>query len=373
MAKKISVFFLVITVLFSLTINANATFIRTSFNPPNIFGGAMDIVNSTTANYDLKIYPYNYGGEKTFSTYSDSSNMIIGLWHSIILPDTVYKYSIKLDMKDNGTGNTGTSVENVFQFFSIVNQNQFTGLNANNIGVSQTFQAPAVSPFPADYYSMFWDKTSSMLSVIFCIPESYYNSNVSNFQHCYLVTSLGTDRVTGISNDISLDEYTGVNIQGAYSDVLKEISNKLDMAAGGGLTQEQINEAIQDALNAHDQQLEQEVDGKLEQIMEQINGIVSPYKDAADEINNAFDGLSDVFASSSTASVFKFPEGRMPNGVLLWQEHNIDIGAAWNKLPAKFRSVVQIVCTFTILYIVIQEAVFVIRFIILGRKGTTDD
>ena len=379
-------FLITILVLCIMTNTVNAKLLATTSNPSNILIGWREPSEpiGTSAYYLTPYFHDNIDKVSSPIPVSPNNEPVVMVWNSYIEFDTVYKYSIKLDF-ENVTQIPETGILNdLNSYFFFAPADDFTEIVTENVGKMQEAKAKAPGYYSPKYndgtinnrsYHCFWDKTQQLLSVIFLIDENWAIENGIKQFNNYLGMVLGTTYNAAVSaSQIELVSYTGLQVKGAYTDVLNEIAKKLEtLAGGGGLTEEQINEAIQDALTAHDEQLEHEVDGKLDQILEQINGIVSPYKDAADEINNAFDGLTDVFASSSTASVFKFPEGRMPNGVLLWQEHNIDIGAAWNKLPAKFRSVVQIVCTFTILYIVIQEAVFVIRFIILGRKGSADD
>lgn len=385
--KLLTTTLITITIVTILSLNVAAQLLYTSSNPaPYVLGNyySDNFITSDNQPCYIQVYPYNYAGEM-YSQAFKGNRSFIGIWNSNIKYDTIYKITLDLNISKNNELETGLIPYQTDTFFGVVPAMFiYNKVNMDSYGRLQDitlnyfdeyalnhFDSTTYSSFPT--YHMFYDATSQELSVIFCVlKDAEYTEEIQMFDN-YLWLQLGKNTFTGTTR-ITLTEYSGLLSKDTYTDVLNEISEKLDnMLSGGGLTEEQVNQAIQDALNAHDQQLEQEVGGKIDQIMEQINGIVSPYKDAADEINNAFDGLSAVFASSSTASVFKFPEGRMPNGVVLWQEQNIDIGAAWNKLPVKFRSVVQIVCTFTILYIVIQEAIFVIRFIILGRKGSVDD
>lgn len=386
MAKKIILFILIIG---CLSINANAYILQTYYNPSNYLVGYMD--ETYGGESDDPDAPVQEGYTYYLAAYyNDNTNRVspgiptginyvpvIMMWNSFFNPGTIYKFSVDIEF-EGLTEELETGIVSGGRL-SIMPADLFTGIIPENVGVTQVVTAPSLAeyelaePYPSlkKYYHMFYDATQKKLSCIFMLPETWSGSNFNNYIVCDLGSTFGS---ATMSSTVQLVEYTGLTIKDNYTEILEQIRDKLDgLAGGGGLTEEQINQAIQDALTAHDQMLEQEVDSKLDQIMEQITGIVSPYSEAADQINTAFDGLSDVFASTSTASVFKFPAGRMPNGVVLWQEHNIDIGAAWLRVPAKFRAVVQIVCTFTILYAVIQEAIFVIRFIILGRKGAEDD
>lgn len=380
MAKKIIVILLVIC---CMTITINAEILTSTYSPPNYFVGYYDYSTGSddpdgyTVEYNLNAY------------YSDNTNKVsspipigydycplVGTWTSYIEYDTIYKFSMYLDF-DGLSEELKTGMLDEARL-AIMPSTYFADVDSANVGNQQVVAAPEYSQYDIytteKQYHIFYDAKRKQLSAIFTVPSTWAQErDVTNFNN-FLIVELGYNYGTVTTSTVELVSYTGLTVKDNYTDILEEIRDKLEtMAGGGGLTEEQVNQAVQDALEAHDAQLEHEVGGKLDQILEQINGIVSPYSEAADQINTAFDGLSDVFSSTSTASVFKFPAGRMPNGVLLWQEHSIDIGAAWLKIPAKFRSVVQIVCTFTILYAVIQEAIFVIRFIILGRKGAQDD
>ena len=376
MVKKISVLFLVVILILAMSININAQFLVTTFNPPNIIGGDMQTVNSTTAIYNMKIYPYDYAAEKTFSAVNMTSPLLIGLWHSIILPDTVYKFSIEIDMHNTPTGNTGSLQESNFQFFSIVSQNVFNKLDASKVAQTQAIQAQAITALPSDYYSYFWDKTSGMLSVVFCIPETYYTSHISDYTHCYLITALGNAVGASLPADVSLQEYTGVYIQGAYSDVLNEISNKLEiMASGqGGLTEEQVNQAVQDALTAHDNQLEQEVSGMLDLILEQISGITDPYKQAVDQITGALNNVSNIFAANDYDSKLTLPAATNPlaGNAVLWQAQEIDLGAAYLSLPSTFRALLQYTSRAAVLIAALREVINIIKYAIIGRGEQVD-
>lgn len=366
MAKKIII---MILALILLSINVSAEFLDGTINPPTYISYVLRPENDSR---QIFTYPAD---QKPIVRPFQKNNQIPGLmlWTSNLLPDTMYK--IIIDYKPHVNQKIGTTgflekSDSVYVKYTPVEQLLDNGVDfsVTRYGQSQYkvgYDDSTNIIIPPENYQIFHDATNKYIAILFLNQEIHEN--------IYINIGMGmVEEGTEPNIDIEMVQN---NVQGQYSDILNEIKNTIENLefSGGGVSQEQVEQAVQDALNAHDQVLEGEVSTLLDNILDQIDGLVSPYSDAADQINTAFDGLSDVFASTSTASVFTFPAGRMPNGVMLWPAHAIDIGAAWLRIPAKFRAVVQIVCTFAILYAAISEAVFVIRFIILGRRESADD
>lgn len=381
--EKVKKIILVILLISALTITVQAELLETINNPPNIMFGLQQHIYGTTPKWRFTVapYPYDYGAIHTTQTEGQGFSGIgpvLLLWQSRYYADTYYKLTIKMEIH-NSEGEeleTGTlKVSNGTQFLTILEDSLFSSIDALQVGVSQRTEIDMQEFLDENMYSMFYDATSNMLSAIMYFPQSYFDANPEKQQHSYIMIKLGYPVVES-NTTYTIDQYSGANAEGIYTDVLKEISKKLEMmaSASGGLTEEQVNQAIQDALNAHDQQLEQEVGSKLNQILEQIGGVTEPYKQAVDQITGTLANVSNIFAYSGTDAVLTLPAAVNPlaGNAVLWQAQQIDLGAAYNTMPSSLRILLQYALRAAVLLAVVNEVINIIKYAIIGRGDRVD-
>ena len=367
--KKIFILLLVIS-LFSLSINAEIInpevqiydyFIGQQFAPVN---GYINL--RFRPSYDNRMWTTVYNNQRIF----------LGVKTSYILPNTFYRFSFKPNAFSGETANTtsGTIDINNDTFLQFIPQTYLENgqyvLNdvAFESGILETLWES--TKIPSDYVTAYWDHTLDTYYVLFYIPESFYNDHTELFMQTLLVFTLGLNS-SGASMGVDFTEVTQAEIDDPIYNVLQEIKNNL-ASSGGGLSEEDIKNAVEDALDDHDQELEDRVESALGELQNKIDELLAPYTGAVSDINNAIGQYTDILNNTSTNAVLTFPAGYMPNGKKLWNESSIDLGAAWFSLPEQLRAAVTVVSTFFILYNVVDQVVFVLKFIILGKTRSEE-
>lgn len=386
--KLLTTTLITITIVIILSLNVAAQLLYTSSNPaPYVLGNyySDNFITSDNQPCYIQVYPYNYAGEM-YSQAFKGNRSFIGIWNSNIKYDTIYKITLDLNISKNDQLETGLIPYQTDTFFGVVPAMFiYNKVNMDSYGRMQDitlnyfdeyalnqFDSTTNSTFPT--YHMFYDATSQELSVIFCVlKDAEYIKEIQMFDN-YLWLQLGKNTFTGTTR-ITLTEYSGLLSKDTYTDVLHEISDKLDnMLSGGGLTEEQVNQAVQDALTAHDNQLEQEVSGKLDLILEQISGITDPYKQAVDQITGALNNVSNIFAANDYDSKLTLPAATNPlaGNAVLWQAQEIDLGAAYLSLPSTFRALLQYTSRAAVLIAALREVINIIKYAIIGRGEQVD-
>lgn len=354
-------------VLVLLMIPAYAA-LETNYTLSEIVTGYSYVDGSSTAyKYSYRLYKHDFNQlpieieSRVAAGYVD----VVGFFISGLTSNAVYRFSIGLET--DAQTETGEIVPDKY-----INLRLYAADIIDELSYSDPTSVTipnGTTTITEDDYSLFYDATSKMLHGVMYISDTFAEEHPELMTHSYMLLCLGTTTVK--ANKITLTSYTGLKADGLYTEILNEISEKLEsIAGGGGLTEEQIDQAIQDALAAHDEQLRAEGQSKLDELMAEINTLVAPYASAANDITNALDGFSDVLNSTSTVSVLTLPEARNPlaNNALLWPEYHIDMEAAWNQLPAVFRTAVTVTLTFVILYKLFDEVVFILKYIIIGSR-----
>lgn len=368
-----------ISALFVMHISA---YIETINNPPNILVGNRTLYGDGLDFYAVAPYPFDYG------TITDSTapnlteerkQQVIGLWQSRFYPDTFYKFSINVDIQqEDGTSlETGKLVTNgVTQWLNILPDDLFYSIDNTRVGVSQNAEFDIQPLLNDDYYSMFYDATSKTLSAIMYFPQSYFDEYPEKMQHVYIMMALGGNKVSGLRSEISIYQYTGTYAEGIYTDVLNQINQKLESlaGAGGGLTEEQVSAAVEEALQNHDESLKSEFDDLLNDADRKIKGELHGFQQSTERIYQSMSGITESLSYSGTNSVLTLPEARNPlaNNALLWSRQTVDLAAAWLSLPQNLRNAISIVLSLLILVAVVKECIDIVRYL-LGLGGAKDD
>lgn len=373
--EKVKKIILVILLIATLALNVNAY-----PNPPLVVAG--NIYESNTASgidyLTVKTYDYLEQVDVNFEDESASTllafNPFLAIYQSSLYPNSINRLTITFDNQDifDGTGEVG-DIANI----SLVDSEIFGNLTVDP-NYYQNITVPYGSLqkyYPADNREIFYDNTSKQLSILFYISEDYYNENMIDMLHTYIVVNFPVIRSWDYRTvSIDVESYTGVKTYGIYTDILNQIHDKMEGLTGGGITKEEITEAIEDALNAHDQQLEQEVGSKLNQILEQIGGVTEPYKQAVDQITGTLANVSNIFAYSGTDAVLTLPAAVNPlaGNAVLWQAQQIDLGAAYNTMPSSLRILLQYALRAAVLLAVVNEVINIIKYAIIGRGDRVD-
>lgn len=295
---------------------------------------------------------------------------VVGFFTSTLQPETFCKFSIGLTTTQ--FTETGEIIPDDY-----INIRIFSNEDIGELEYSDytTVDIPVgTSTLPTDCYSMFYDATSEMLSCVIYIPQNFAEENPNLLTHSYILVSLGFPESTTLSGRVDVTSYTGIKVDGVYTQILNDISSKLDSMSGGGLTQEEINQAIQDALSAHDELLRNEGQSKLDELMEQLGSITEPYKQAVDQITGTLANVSNIFSYSGTDAVITLPAAVNPlaGNAVLWQAQQIDLGAAYNTLPSSLRTLLQYALRAAVLLAVLHEVINIIKYAIIGRGDRVD-
>lgn len=367
--EKVKKLILVILLISAFTVNVNAY-----PNPPLVVAGNIYERNSASGiDYvEVKTYDYLEQVDVEFEDKSSSTlyayNPFLAIYQSSLYPNSINRLTITFENQDifEETGEVGNIAD-----ISLVDSEIF-----GNLPVDPNYYRYTTVPYgslqkyyPADNREIFYDNSSNQLSILFYISEDYYNENLIDMLHTYIVVNFPTITTWDFRTvSFDVESYTGVKTYGIYTDILNQIYAKMDGLSGGGITKEEITEAIQDALTAHDQQLEQELSSKLDQILDQISGITEPYKQAVDQITGTLANVSNIFAYSGTDAVLTLPAAVNPlaGNAVLWQAQQIDLGAAYNTMPSSLRILLQYALRAAVLLAVLNEVINIIKYAIIG-------
>lgn len=384
MVRKIS---LCLMVLIIFTITVSAEMIVTTSNPPNYFVGQWFIDTYVPNKWQFNVRAYDEDQEPPYSglvsmTGAHTSQGVVAFWISKLEPETYYHFSIPLELEESSGIETGNLLKSAIQFMTIVPDQTFVNLPI--AGNSNQFPIDPISPLPAQYYDMFYDVTSKMLSAVFYIPDEWARENQEAMMHSYIMVSLGSN-VLSTSNTI-LTGRKVIDAKGIYTDVLQEIRTLITelQATQNGLTQEQVKDAIiealeqvieaegmigQDAVDSAEDQLESFVETIYGGITETING----YYDAAENVYLA------AWGSSAKEGKLIFPAIKAPmpgiGEVQLSNSYEVDLVAGWRMLPEPIRTLITLILTITICYNVIAEALDTFNTVLIHREllGMSED
>lgn len=367
--EKVKKLIMVILIISVMTINVNAY-----PNPPLVVAGNVKDRNSASGIEYLEVKTYDYleqvnvefedDGESSMYAYSP----FLAIYQSSLFPNSINRLTITFDNQNifDGTGEVGNIAD-----ITLVDSEIF-----GNLPIDPNYYQNTTVPYgslenyiPEENREIFFDNTSNQLSILFYISEDYYNENLKDMLHTYIVVNLPV--ITSWDYryvSIDVESYTGVKTYGIYTDILNQIYEKMDGLSGGGIKKEEITEAIQEALTEHDQQLDQEVSSKLDQILEQIGGVTEPYKQAVDQITGTLANVSNIFAYSGTDAVLTLPAAVNPlaGNAVLWQAQQIDLGAAYNTMPSSLRILLQYALRAAVLLAVLNEVINIIKYAIIG-------
>lgn len=240
---------------------------------------------------------------------------VAGFLTSYIKPDTFYKITFEADITTNQNESllteTGIIKATNTEWFNLIRKEAFINLEQNLNGtlkeLTTTYQNSLMND---DYYTMFYDKTSNEFSVLFYIPYEYWTSHPELQQQVYLVSSFGTVNLTDVYLTFRIDEYSGLSARDNYTDVLNEISQKLDniAAAGGGITEEQVKNAISEALEAE----KQEASSGAQAGLDELAGALSGVTDDITQAQHAIESLGSALSYSGTSASITFPAMNVP-------------------------------------------------------------
>lgn len=367
-----------------LLLQINASYIETILNPPNILLGTRIQSSSTQDNDNYHVYPYTFDYQGEISTevhtiFQDAQNAVLGFWHSRLYADTFYKFVVNVEINQSNGEELETGkvvINNITQWLQIIPDELFMQIDSKyaNMGVLQTATMLRQPLINDDYYTMFYDATSNQLSGIFYLPQSYFDLYPENQQHVYIMIGLGN--LLNVTTKITVSQYLGTTPDGVYTDILNQINNKLEnlAASGGGLTEEQVSAAVEEALKNHDESQKNEFEEQLNNAQSQIYGELQDFQLAAANIYMSLTGVTNSLRYSGTDSILTLPEARNPlaNNALLWSRQTVDLAGAWLSLPQTLRSAISVILSLLILLAVVKEVIDIIRWL-LGIGGASDD
>lgn len=324
---------IIVFLIMSMTMTVSALETTVISSPEIIIGAYFGQQANGMDKWTVRTYPFNYQYEMNMYVTNNIADvtprLYAGYFQSYIRPDTFYKMSIEVDVLNGESlmDKQGTIVPNNLEYFTIAQKETFANVDTTKIGQTQAINTPyTLGLISDDYYTMYYDKTSNMLTIVFYLPIEYFENHPEMMFHSYLIASLGTfDK--DISVKMIVDEYTGAKIQGDYTEVLENIARtleNLEQSGSGGLTEEQINQAVYDAIESHDQQLQSEVQQQgtqADQLVDQLGDIVPAVK-----LQTALQGLTAAVSGNHRTCVLVLPEIVEPvTGGMIMQETPIDL------------------------------------------------
>lgn len=198
---------------------------------------------------------------------------------------------------------------------------------------------------PNDSYRMFYDSNNKTLTCIMILPDGYFAGQEALQMHCYLMVTLGAV-TTDIEQNFTVNATDSIplQVQGDYTAILNQIIDKLEALNGSGLTADQMQEAVDEALKQHDQQQKDELDGALGDAKDQITNVIEGYLPDTHYVEKTIELLTkQVFGYTGTDCKWTLPSATNPmaNDAIMWEAQEIDIGAAIDEyLPPSLRSVI---------------------------------
>lgn len=321
MSKKIKIIPVILLIL-SITLSMHIYAFETVVIPTNnvimgLYAGPRSSV-PTEDRWLLTSFAPDYNNKQFYisiGTQYETWPFVAGFLTSYIKPDTFYKITFEADItRTDGTSlltETGIIKATNTEWFNLIRKETFVDVEHNLNGtlksITTTYQNSLMND---DYYTMFYDQTSNQFSVLFYIPKDYWTSHPEIQQEVYLVTSLGISNLTGVQLRFWIDEYTGLSARDNYTDVLNEISQKLDniAAAGGGITEEQVKNAISEALEAE----KQEASSGAQAGLDELAGALSGVTDDITQAQQAIESLGSALSYSGTSASITFPAMNVP-------------------------------------------------------------
>lgn len=366
--KKIIIFLLVICV-FSLSINAevinpevqiNDYFIGQQFAPVNGY-------------INLRFRPST--DNRLWTTVYNNQRIFLGVKTSYILPNTFYRFSFKPNAFSGETANTtsGTIDINNDTFLQFIpqtyleNGQYITNDAAYESGILETLWES--TKIPSDYVTAYWDHTLDTYYVLFYIPESFYNDHTELFMQTLLVYTLGLNS-SGASMRVEFTQVTQAEIDDPIYNVLQEIKNNL-AASGGGLSEEDIKNAVQDALDDHDESLIDKVENALQDFADQVSDTFGSVVASTENIKSSLSNFSNIFSYTGTDCVLSFPEARNPmtGNSLLWARQDVDIGQTYSAFPSALTSALKVFLDALIAMAVINEVISIVQLTTFGGRS----
>lgn len=366
--KKI---FVILLTLLALTINVSAeAFLDPLVQIPDYFvGRAHRPVNGFL---ELGIM---WREDPSGSVQSGNNNSFAGTKVSTIQPNTFYRFSFAIQSAnfptdanmESGTIKVGGDIN-----LKLIPQTGYEETHVNGNMESLRFYAFEEERFnsyriPDEYVTCYWDHTLDTCYVLFYIPEEYYNEHIAQMMQTTLLFFVGSVYVTGAPQRISFTKITRAEIDDPIYNVLQEIKNNL-ASSGGGLSEEDIKNAVEDALNDHDEGLIDKVEEALQDFADQITNTFGSAIASTENIKNSLSNFSKVFAYTGTDCVITFPEARNPmtNNSLLWEAQNVDIGQYYNQFPSALTNALRIVLDCLVAFAVVNEVISVISLVTFG-------
>lgn len=300
----------------------------------------------------------------------------IGIKTSYIKPNTFYRFEFRISYLDEGGSQTLGNYES-----GVIDINNLTNLRflplhewedvemplptvKTDIAILQEDWQKAL--IPSDYVTAYWDHILDTYYVLFYIPEDFYNQNVELFMQTFAMFNLG---VCDVSTNVTVREITSAYIDDPIYNVLQEIKNNL-ASSGGGLSEEDIKNAVEDALNDHDDGLIDKVEEALQDFADQVTNTFGNAISSTENIKNSLSNFANVFSYSGTDCVLTFPEARNPltNNSLLWGSHDIDIGQTYSAFPSALTSALKVFLDALIAMAVIDEVISIVQLTTFGGR-----
>lgn len=357
---------LLLSSIFLLLIPVNANFGVPVARPGLVVG----ILENNAGNCTM--IPFNWNAANiSFPAYAvaNGGHNYIAVWTSTIEPNSIYKFTITFEGETPLFNHTGMLNKTDFVFTEIVDPDYFKDVYLDSYGISNLFEPDYNLAYSLNnnQYSMFWDVSRKQLSLLFALTEDQLATMGATDR--YIMMHVGNNN-TSAKITYTIDSWSGISENEDYTDILNQINDKLSgMGGGSGISEEQIESAIEDALSAHDEHLSDIVSDKLDEFLGQFAEVTQPYKDAADQITGAIGNVSNIFASTDFTSTLTLPAAVNPlaANAVLWPAQQIDLSAAYLSLPAAFRNLLQFALRAAVLLAAMKEVVNIIRFAIIGR------
>jgi len=224
------------------------------------------------------------------------------------------------------------------------------------------------------------------------VSTGYYLTKVSDnkiiIDCVFSLTQEAIKSINNASRDVQVQSYVGINytLPGKLTkasadkynvsdkplyDKLDEIIANLVSQASGGLSQEQVQAAVEQALNNHDSVQEQEGNRLFNSLKGKFDEITKPYTESMARINNVIKSYGTMLKSESKTAVLYFPAATNPiTGDKLWDRQSIDLAWYWNQLPVPLQYAVSTLLTVSIWLSIFNEMRRIINSIIFLREET---
>lgn len=354
---------------------------QTMYDPASYFVGAYDMQDNS-GRWRWYVTPYYAGTEEmdmnvNFTGFTEC----FGIFCSRIQPNTYYSFTVPI--KFTGAEpelQSGDLLPSANQWFNVIPASELSNVRPPQTpGELKQFYTDPIAFLPDDYYKMYYDSNQQTLSVVFYLPEDYVNTHPEILTHTYLVLSLGQSMMI---NDIPVSVVYGqtdIQSTGLYTQQLNDIVAKLDelQSQSGGLTELQVQRAIQRALESNSATELQTAHGSAQNSLDQVsNEAASVGEDLTNSgVLGAGAQISSIFDLSQrailTVPTIKIPAiGDIVPEMVLYQSQDYDITAMLDSMiPETIINLVRVINTILLLTYICKEVYGIfVRFLNGGEN-----